>query len=194
MKRTYLYLLVVVLLSLAATTEASPPSQINRLDPLTLPKYVEPLVIPPVMPPSGISEDGATEYEIAVRQFQQQILPADFPATTVFGYGSATDSATFNYPAFTIEARTNELLRVHWINQLVDDPTAENPNYLPHLLPIDQTVHWANPQHIDSEGLSQEPYTGPVPIVTHVHGAHVAPESDGYPEAWYLPAASNIPD
>ena len=30
-------------------------------------------------------------------------------------------------------------------------------------------------------------------MVTHVHGAHVNPESDGYPEAWWLPAANNIP-
>ncbi len=38
------------------------------------------------------------------------------------------------------------------------------------------------------------PYTGPVPIVTHVHGAvGVADDSDGYAEAWYLPAAKNIP-
>ena len=37
------------------------------------------------------------------------------------------------------------------------------------------------------------PYTGPVPIVTHVHGAHTSEDSDGYPEAWYLPAANNIP-
>ncbi len=29
--------------------------------------------------------------------------------------------------------------------------------------------------------------------MTHVHGAHVDPHSDGYPEAWWLPAASNIP-
>ncbi|MHC4774551.1 MAG: cupredoxin domain-containing protein, partial [Planctomycetota bacterium] len=36
-------------------------------------------------------------------------------------------------------------------------------------------------------------YEGPVPIVTHVHGAHVDPHSDGYPEAWWLPAANNIP-
>ena len=28
-----------------------------------------------------------------------------------------------------------------------------------------------------------------MPIVTHVHGAHVEPHSDGYPEAWWLPAA-----
>ena len=34
------------------------------------------------------------------------------------------------------------------------------------------------------------PYTGPVPMVTHVHGAvGVADDSDGYAEAWYLPAA-----
>jgi len=33
-----------------------------------------------------------------------------------------------------------------------------------------------------------------VPIVTHVHGAvGVGDESDGYTEAWYLPAAGNIP-
>ncbi len=33
-----------------------------------------------------------------------------------------------------------------------------------------------------------------MPIVTHVHGAvGVADDSDGYAEAWYLPAAANIP-
>ena len=37
-------------------------------------------------------------------------------------------------------------------------------------------------------------YEGPVPIVTHVHGAvGVADDSDGYAEAWYLPAANDIP-
>jgi len=38
------------------------------------------------------------------------------------------------------------------------------------------------------------PYTGPVPMVTHVHGAvGIGDESDGYAEAWYLPDATNIP-
>jgi bilirubin oxidase len=37
------------------------------------------------------------------------------------------------------------------------------------------------------------PYTGPVPIVTHLHGGHATQESDGYAEAWYLPAAGNVP-
>jgi bilirubin oxidase len=36
-------------------------------------------------------------------------------------------------------------------------------------------------------------YTGPVPIITHLHGGHSNPESDGFPEAWYLPNAANIP-
>ena len=43
------------------------------------------------------------------------------------------------------------------------------------------------------EVLTQAPYTGPVPMVTHVHGAHTTEESDGYTEAWYLPDANNIP-
>jgi FtsP/CotA-like multicopper oxidase with cupredoxin domain len=43
-------------------------------------------------------------------------------------------------------------------------------------------------------GTTPGPYTGPVPIVTHVHGAvGVGDDSDGYAEAWYLPAANNVP-
>ena len=42
-------------------------------------------------------------------------------------------------------------------------------------------------------GTDPSPYRGPVPFITHVHGGHTPDESDGYPEAWYLPAASNIP-
>ena len=74
-------------------------------------------------------------------------------------------------------------------------------NYLPHLLPVDPTLHWANPpggvagrDTRPTFTTTPGPYTGPVPIVTHVHGAvGVGDESDGYAEAWYLPAASNIP-
>ena len=75
-------------------------------------------------------------------------------------------------------------------------------NYLPHLLPVDPTLHWANPPG-GNDGRDTRPdfdttpgaYTGPVPIVTHVHGAvGVGDESDGYAEAWFLPDAGNIPD
>jgi spore coat protein A len=100
-------------------------------------------------------------------------------------------------PSLTIEADWNRPVRVRWINDLLD----ADGNYLPHLLPVDPTLHWANPpggtmgrdarpEFTTTPG----PYTGPVPIVTHVHGAlGVGDESDGYAEAWYLPAAGNIP-
>jgi FtsP/CotA-like multicopper oxidase with cupredoxin domain len=136
-------------------------------------------------------------YEIAVRQFEQQILPDTLPATTVWSYGAVgypgpvTAGGSFHYPAFTIEARVNSPVQVTWINDLVDG----EGNFLPHLLPVDQTLHWANPPGPrDTHGMGQEPYQGPVPMVTHVHGAHTAEWSDGYAEAWYLPDAVNIPD
>jgi len=207
----------------------------GSLDPTIIPKYVTPLVIPPVMNNAGTAND----YDIAVRQFQQQILPggiwntlndrADaFPPTTVWSYGPAADpvpdstslgggagiapaaNSQFNYPAYTVEATngaddmSGTTITVDWINDLVD----ANGNFLPHLLPIDRSLHWANPEQLACENgtntrdcrpahtngaILQQPYTGPVPIVTHVHGAHVGPESDGYPEAWWLPAANNIP-
>src|SRR4029450_2039022 len=82
---------------------------------------------------------------------------------------------------------------VKWITELVD----ASGNYLPHLLPVDQTLHWANPPGglagRDSHGMDPTPYTGPVPIVTHRHGGPSMQESDGYAEAWFLPAANNIP-
>ncbi|MHC4968944.1 MAG: multicopper oxidase family protein [Planctomycetota bacterium] len=200
--------LAVLVSGMAVTTHgASPPGQ--TLDPTAIPKYVIPLVIPPVM-----NNDGAADsYDIAVREFKQQILPGGiwnslngrndkFKPTTVWSYGPAADatpnvaphpSSQFNYPAYTIETISDLPVDVMWINDLVD----KNGKYLPHLIPVDQTLHWANPPagpgNTDSVGTDPQSYEGPVPIVTHVHGAHVDPHSDGYPEAWWLPAANNIP-
>jgi FtsP/CotA-like multicopper oxidase with cupredoxin domain len=177
----------------------------GSLDPLSVPKYETPLLIPPVMPKADtIVRRGRTVdyYEISMKQFTQQILPAPLPATTVWGYG-AVKSATpgglllHNAPSLTIEAQADRPVRVKWINDLKD----ADGDYLPHLLPVDQTLHWANPPG-GVKGRDTRPtftetpgsYTGPVPIVTHVHGAvGVADDSDGYAEAWYLPAAKNIP-
>jgi spore coat protein A, manganese oxidase len=168
----------------------------GTLDPLTIPKYQTPLIIPPAMPRTG-QLPGPTPgetidyYEIAVRQFQQQILPPSLPATTVWSYGSTSDEGTFNYPAFTLETSWKRPVQIKWINDLKDRTTG---HFLPHLFAVDQTLHWANPPGPrDMHGMDPTPYTGPVPAVTHVHGAHVSDESDGYAEAWYLPAATNIP-
>jgi spore coat protein A, manganese oxidase len=169
-------------------------------------KYVTPLLIPPVMPRAAtiIMPGGkpADYYEISMRQFSQQILPAGLPTTTVWGYGavSARDKRgllVHNAPSLTIEAMWNRPVRVKWINDLVD----ANRGFLPHLLPVDPTLHWANPPGgVTGRDMRPEfaetpgPYDGPVPIVTHLHGStDVGDESDGYAEAWYLPAANNIP-
>jgi spore coat protein A, manganese oxidase len=193
------------------------------LDSRVIPKYQDFLIIPPVMPSVARKADlppdqqvntpWDSKYDIAVKQFDQQILPAPFPKTTVWSYGNLSGPApgqpgsTFNYPAFTVEVRRDEVARVTWTNGLVD----ASGQYLPHLLAVDRTLHWANPEmlkctdsgvHTDcrpdpsapynTDNLGQ-PYRGPVPMVTHVHGAHVNAVSDGYPEAWWLPAATNIP-
>jgi FtsP/CotA-like multicopper oxidase with cupredoxin domain len=169
----------------------------GTLDPTTIPKYVTPLVIPPAMPRTDVPDGGGVDYyEIGVRQFRQDILPQSMgKPTTVWSYGSINHPITFNYPAYTIEARWKAPVRVKWVNQLAQGNG--NGNYLPHLLPIDQTLHWANPPGgpggIDMESFDPTPYTGPVPIVTHLHGGHSGQESDGFPEAWFLPDANNIP-
>ena len=197
-------------------------AQILSILPATsIDKYVTPLLIPPVMPMKGkvVLKGGqnADYYEISVRQFQEQILPAPMGKTTVWGYGAVAGPAGsplvnfHNAPSLTIEANWNRPVRIKWINELKD----ADGKYLPHLLPIDPTLHWANPpggpdgrdMRPDFTGKTYVPladftdpdtqytqYTGPVPMVTHVHGAvAVGDESDGYAEAWYLPAANNIP-
>jgi len=179
-------------------------------DPASIPKYMTPMLIPPAMPRAGKvkqkMDKNVDYYEIAVRQFPQQILPAGFPATMVWGYGpvSAQNGPTiFNAPSLTIEAKHDKPVRVKWINDLVD----ANGKFLPHLLPVDPTLHWANPPQGSDPAYGSGPrdsrpfftgtpgrYTGPVPLVTHVHGAvGVGDESDGYTEAWFLPAAIDVP-
>lgn len=216
-------LAVVVLFGFSMSSMAAPVPG-GSLNPNNVPKYVTPLVIPPEMPksptvsPINTATQPVADYNIAVRQFLQQILPAGYPATTVWSYGRAEDvlpagfvapvplanGVSFNYPALTVEATSGTLTSVRWINDLKDGAG----NFLPHVLTgaVDQTLHWANPTNagcIDMPGMvmpgtdcrtaNPAPYVGPVPMVTHLHGAHVNPQSDGYPEAWWLPAAVNIP-
>ncbi len=203
-RRVGIVLVAVLALGLGAALAAQ-----ELLDSASIPKYQAGLVIPPAMP-ARAKLFFLDYYEIAVRQFKQQILPLGFALpTTVWSYGPAWESAADNeglhatagghyfYPAFTIEARSKKPVRIKWVNELKTGSGA----YRPHLLPVDPTLHWANPpggmmgrdmrpEFTDTPGS----YTGPVPMITHLHGAvGVGDESDGYTEAWYLPAANNIP-
>ena len=125
----------------------------GTLDPLSVPKYQTPLLIPPVMPKAArIASRGGKPidyYEISMKPVPggQQILPAPLPKTPVWGYGSINGSGSrnalllHNAPSLTIEADWKRPVRIKWINDLKD----ANGNYVPHLLPVDPTLHWANP-------------------------------------------------
>ena len=142
--------LIMILVSWSIPGASAVPLPGGTLDPLSIPKYVIPLVIPPVMNNNGAPDS----YDIAVRQFRQQILPGGiwntlngrtdtFPPTTVWSYGTVNPAGVFNYPAFTIEATVNRPVKVKWMNQLVVDPVAcaaapgSSPacNYLSHTNP-----------------------------------------------------------
>jgi spore coat protein A len=125
------------------------------LDPGTIPKFVDPLPIPAILKPNGNSKNAAS-YKVTMSEFQQQVLPAGFPATTVWGYEGS-------FPGPTIEARKDKPVAVKWINELP----------LSHLFPVDTTLHGT---------MDGEPE---VKTVVHLHGAHTKPQFDGYPEDWY---------
>src|SRR5512138_3405171 len=83
----------------------------GTLDPLSIPKFQTRLLIPPVMPKAAtITLPGgkpADYYEISMIQQQQQILPAGFPATTVWAYGPTASASKrglllYNAPSLTI--------------------------------------------------------------------------------------------
>lgn len=79
----------------------------------------------------------------------------DFCETQIYGYNGM-------YPGPTIETMAGQTVYVRWINNLP----------LKHFLPVDKTVDGAmgNPE---------------VRTVVHLHGANVAPDSDGHPQAWF---------
>ena len=70
------------------------PLATATLNPVSIPKYQTPMLIPPAMPRAGtIKQMGGPNvdyYEISMKQFPQQILPAGYPATAVWGYGAVT--------------------------------------------------------------------------------------------------------
>jgi spore coat protein A, manganese oxidase len=174
---------------------AAAGASVGQLNPNAIPQFSTQLFILPAMP-TAASTKTYDRFSLAARPFRQQILPRGFPTTPVFGFGSTTNAKTFHAPGYTIEATVGRHTRLTWSNQLMNS----SGNFVPHILPVDPTIHWANPpggtaNRDKPPKFTSTPgrYTGPVPLVVHLHGAHAYEDSDGYPEAWYLPLAKNIP-
>lgn len=176
------------------TRRASAAANTAVIPVTSIPKYVTPLFILPAMPKAETRS--GTNISVTARRFQQQVLPEGMPMTTVQGFGATNDPRTNRAPGYTLETTVNRLSRVTWINGLMDS----RGNFLPQLFPVDPTIHWSNPPGgVDGRDTSPpfsstpEPYRGPHTLIVHHHGAHDFQESDGYPEAWYLPNARDIP-
>lgn len=94
--------------------------------------------------------------------------------TTVWGYGESSTGVT--WPGRTIERHVNDdPLEITWKNML---------NGLPHLLPVDTSLHWAYSLH------GYEKYSiekNGVPLVPHVHGGRNDSPFDGNPEYFFSP-------
>jgi spore coat protein A len=184
---------------------------VQLLDPSVIPKFVNQLdQPPPIFMPTNITDNSNNlirqEYTVKVSQFSQQILPTTtedgkptgFGSTTVWGYeGEAENAITHedlgsvaSTPGSTFEAIQGVPVQVKWVNNLIDS----NGKPLTYMLPVDPTLHWANPNNLPMDMTSANApvfppgYTeaqAPVPIVTHLHGGEVSSASDGYPDAWW---------
>jgi FtsP/CotA-like multicopper oxidase with cupredoxin domain len=127
-----------------------------------------------------------SRYKIAASQITQETGLVDSQGnrlvTTVWGYGNRRKAT---WPGRTIEVKSNEKTTIKWQNKLAKrehlflDP---RPVALPHLLPVDESLHWCyNISGYESLNVAKDG----VPLVTHVHGAHVDSASDGNPEYFF---------
>jgi spore coat protein A, manganese oxidase len=106
---------------LGANPKTAALQSASSAPPVTLPSYVTPLSIPPVIRPH---ESGNLAH-IRMRAFQQKVH-RDIPPTTMWGYNNS-------WPGPTFEVRRGQPLTVKWSNDLP----------LKHFLPIDPTIHGA---------------------------------------------------
>jgi spore coat protein A, manganese oxidase len=168
----------------------------------SIPKYVDPL---PHFANNRVN--GTHSLTITAKEIQQVVLPSTYLnlqtgkpfQTTVWGYEIKDGTTVYpaHYPAFSIEAKRGIPTTVSYFNGLEPQTLYTPRNGGPGILPVDQTLCWADPlstpmimgsmKKADMNSGSMGPYYGPAPIVPHLHGAEVSSLYDGYPYAWFTP-------
>jgi FtsP/CotA-like multicopper oxidase with cupredoxin domain len=189
--------------ALATGTASAQPLQ-TPLPGTDIPKFVD------ALPAFSGHRVGGPLVFVAMKETTQKPLPASvyaaLPApynagTTVWGYQvSGLDSNTHlpvsrgpNWPGFTVEATKGVPTVVTYTNQLAT-------RTLQSLLPVDQTVAWADPSGLGCDTLPvmtaacMQQYAGPVPTVVHLHGSEVPPAFDGGPDAWFTSTGRQGPN
>ncbi len=145
---------------------AAPSSEVIGAGTLT--PFVDELPLPPIAKRAGTranperSGEQIPYYRVAMREMRMKVH-RDLPPTRVWGFDNSSPGPIF-------ETRSGEALLVEWANELP----------LKHFLPIDYTLHGA------------EKDVPEVRSVVHLHGGRTPPESDGYPEDWYVPGKSAV--
>lgn len=164
------------------------------LDSKSIPKYINQLTTLPIYKPAMLIDPLTGRftgygYTITVSEFYQQLLPPGFAKTKVWGFGAMVfDPYTgqiFYYrctPGPTFETIRGIPVYVNWVNALTGS----------HLLPVDPTLDWANPNNMPTPKPPFIPFPPgyplaqkPVPIAPHLHGGETPSDFDGFPEAWF---------
>ena len=155
------------------------------LDPALQPKFTTD--VPNALDPSFLYQDlGGGNYQVGMYQTNQSlglVNPATSAPiqTTVWGYGESTATATF--PGKTFIVQKDQPIDVQWQNNLV----TAGGQPLPHLLPVDTSLHWAYSLH---GYMGNSIATDGVPVVPHLHGGHTESDSDGNPEYFWSPTVN----
>lgn len=124
--------------------------------------WLEPFVdpLPLARVLSPVAGDAESQqYRIAISEFMQKVH-RDLPPTIVWGFEGSM-------PGPTIAARRGCTVNIEWLNRL---PTH-------HRLAIDHNLSGAGKDVPE------------VRTTIHLHGGHVAPSSDGYPDDWVTPGS-----
>ncbi len=112
----------------------------------------------------------------------------DIGKGTYSAYAISTDNgAKFGpamWPAQTIEASVGHQLTVQYQNDLIG-MTYDKYNIL-----ADQTLLMNG--YPQNGNIYTDPYTGPIPMVTHLHGGEMPSNSDGGPTAWFMPGPNPL--
>jgi spore coat protein A, manganese oxidase len=151
-----------------AMPHRTPPKFRPQLNASSLAQFVDALPLPATIQPTGhrpSPDNPAAQlpyYRVAMRQFEGK-LHRDLKPTRLWGYAASSPGPVF-------ETHSGQGLLVEWVNEL---PEA-------HFLPVDHSIHGAEADKPE------------VRTVVHLHGAKAPPESDGYPENWYVPGKSAV--
>jgi spore coat protein A len=160
-------------------------------------KYVTPL---PVFVGARVAAGSALA--ISYDEFQQKVLPDNFyttlpssitpypgitfnPRLGTYVWGFKVGNAPHLYPGFTVEAQKGNATTVTYTNNL---GTAATFPILQRYITVDQTIMWSNPLGlVDGNPAKLAPYSGPQPVVPHLHGGELRSDSDGGPDEWWTP-------